>query len=1181
MKKLYSLSIKAAILFLFFLNNSFAQLNYMSGGFSSSGGTYVDLGTNGNPVTMSNIDNGRSEPLSIGFPFNFNGATYDSFVMYVDGFIKLGRDTASGNLLFTSFVQPPAGGPFNSTDPKDTSLIVPFGQDLWNRNGLQNSEFRVFTTGSLGSRVCTIQWKNVSDKLQNGVDPQFDTINFQVKLHEGSNWIEFIYGRWVPSTFTSNARFGACGLKGRSTLANQIITLTKASAVAWSNVIVNSGNYTTNALNYGNNVGINRPAPDIGRIYRFTPVVLNDLAVNLVYSIGKVIANATATDSVRAFITNPGVNPQTNATVTMTVGGANAGIYTATIPFIASNGSVYVSFPPVNATNFGASVVNISLPFDDNLSNNQGNYGLSVSNSRLSYTDTLQNPGQSYGHANWVQFWGSRFRITDKRRITQVRTFVFSNSGALGDTIRGMVIDTLGNILGLSTPYIIQNTDLGNWVNLNFPIPVNINNNAFISGVACQAASVNRFLGSIQNESPIRPNNNLFYSMSNFTTAVSSLTTGIQFANPAIFALGRLMIECSAEPNPANDYGVVASFPQNNLTVATGRNIPLRALVRNLGNVTQSAGVPVRYRINNGAIIGPVNTAISLTSDDTTMVTFTGTSSLFFTTPGIYTLKIWTGLGADAARYNDTLEVRLNVVSTGLNIPYRAPGDFNANNWVTQSSNTNLVKSVLVTNPNGQTVNAILLENFNFFGSANLISPMLSFTGITRPVLHFHVAHAPSLFTSVSDTLQVLISTNNGYTFNTVYSKTGQGAAPRLGTVAASGSFYSPANASEWRQEFVDLSAYANLPNIVVAFRNISQTGNNIYLSNVNVTNPNNVFNTTLFSAGLVPNNNIIVIFNSIGAPNTDFTISTYNGFPTSVASPVFLNNATAPSPGNSIFTPSNVGNRLWTLNYAGIGTGNLPSSVSYTVNIDYAGLGGINNGDSVYIMRRSDHSGSWVALPTTRSGNVLTSSAINNGFAEFALGSNPANNSLPVSLIAFDGFKKDNDVYLNWLTANEINNKGFEILKSNDGVSFTNIGFVKGKGTSGNINNYSFIDNSPFSETGKIYYQLKQIDFDGTEYLSQIIVVNNNEPFIYNIAAISPNPFIQDFQIDVHSAQSQNIDVELIDMNGKVIFIAQKNISAGLNQILFNIGSEIKSGIYSLKIKIAGDTKVCKMLKM
>lgn len=1144
---------------------SFAQLNYQTGGFSTAASTYTDLGTNGTVVTMTDIDAGHSAPLDIGFTFRFNGTNYDSLVMYVDGFVKLGRDTASGPLLFTTFVQPPAGGPFNSTNPLDTNLIVPFGQDLWDRGGLQASEFRIFTTGTVGSRVCTIQWKNVSDKLQNAVTSQYDTINFQLKLYETTNWIEFVYGRWVASTNTSNARFAACGLKGNSTLANQLLTVTKGSTVSWQLPTINAGNYINNAVNYGNNVSVARPAPDAGRIYRFTPVVFNDVAVSAVYSMGKVAMSAYIPDSIRAYITNPGVNAQTNVTVTLTVSGANSYTTTATIANINSGGNAVVAFAPFTPTSYGNTLITVSVPLDDNVANNSKDYGMSVSERHFAYTDTLIPAGQAWGSVAFT-FWGCRYRISGTRMITTVRSFLFSNADAVGDTICAMILDTAGNVLGRSPSYVVQPADQGTWLTFNITTPPVLSNRAFIAGVANGVQTSNLFLGSVQNEVPLRTSPDFFQITNSTGNNITNLTPGSFFGTPINTTLGRLLMECTADPLPPNDASISAAFPVNNLTVPTGVNIPLRAVLKNMGTATQSAGIPIRYRVNNGTIVGPVNTTASVNQDDTTSVSFSGASSLNFATAGTYTIKIWSALTGDALSYNDTLTLTLNAVSSGLNLPYRLSSNITGN-WMLHKNPNNLIKQGTFNNPNGASIaNTMYFDNFTIAGEGLIYSPLLNLTGSTNPVMHFHVAHAPSTF-AVSDSLQVMVSTNGGFSFTTLYTKTGQGSTPPLGTVAAQGTLYSPAGANDWRQEFIDLSSYANAGQVMIAFRMVSATGNRVFISNINITNPALVSSTTIGSSGTYANGNLSVTLNAAGATNGVLSMSNYIGVPVSAATPVFATNASATTNNSAVFTPSNVGTRMWNVNYSGIGTGNLPSTVSYQVIIDLTGIPGISNTDSLYLMRRSEHNGSWVAVSSSIIGNSLMS-AIITGFSEFALGSVSTANALPVSFMGVKATRKQNDVEVTWQTASEVNNAGFEIERINNNKTEV-VGMAKGAGTSVVVNHYLFTD---YNQTAQAYYRIKQIDFDGNYSYSPLAFVDGLE----NKVEITPNPFVNNVSINLKNLNAQKITV--YDMQGKVLYSTE--VSADSSELVLTDLNNLSNGLYYISVQTDTETITRRLIK-
>jgi sugar lactone lactonase YvrE len=117
------------------------------------------------------------------------------------------------------------------------------------------------------------------------------------------------------------------------------------------------------------------------------------------------------------------------------------------------------------------------------------------------------------------------------------------------------------------------------------------------------------------------------------------------------------------------------------------------------------------------------------------------------------------------------------------------------------------------------------------------------------------------------------------------------------------------------------------------------------------------------------------------------------------------------------------------------------------------------------------------------------------------------ASSSLPVELTSFQGKLMDNGNQLNWKTASELNNKGFEVERSIGGQDWENIGFIQGNGTTQERKDYSFLDEIPSSDIN--YYRLKQIDFDGKFEYSEIISIENKK--INTITQIFPNP-VSDF---------------------------------------------------------------------
>lgn len=103
---------------------------------------------------------------------------------------------------------------------------------------------------------------------------------------------------------------------------------------------------------------------------------------------------------------------------------------------------------------------------------------------------------------------------------------------------------------------------------------------------------------------------------------------------------------------------------------------------------------------------------------------------------------------------------------------------------------------------------------------------------------------------------------------------------------------------------------------------------------------------------------------------------------------------------------------------------------------------------------------------------------------------SNQSSSALPVELTHFSATLQNAIVKLDWQTAMELDNSHFEIERSENGVDFTNIGIVHGSGNSLVIRNYQFMDIEFSNLNGIAYYRLKQVDFDGTTSLSEVLAI-------------------------------------------------------------------------------------------
>ncbi|MBN2745810.1 MAG: T9SS type A sorting domain-containing protein, partial [Bacteroidales bacterium] len=165
---------------------------------------------------------------------------------------------------------------------------------------------------------------------------------------------------------------------------------------------------------------------------------------------------------------------------------------------------------------------------------------------------------------------------------------------------------------------------------------------------------------------------------------------------------------------------------------------------------------------------------------------------------------------------------------------------------------------------------------------------------------------------------------------------------------------------------------------------------------------------------------------------------------------------------------------------------------------------------------------------------------------------------TLPVELISFVAVENEGVVNLTWVTASEINNSHFEVLRSYDAVNFEVIGLVEGHGTSNIIRQYSSQDNP--ANSGMVYYRLRQIDFDGRFEFSEIISVSisaNGELSVF------PNPANSSDLINVNMSVEDDYEFSIYNLQGKLV----KNEKFRGNQIQIS-AAEFAPGIYLIRVK-------------
>lgn len=169
--------------------------------------------------------------------------------------------------------------------------------------------------------------------------------------------------------------------------------------------------------------------------------------------------------------------------------------------------------------------------------------------------------------------------------------------------------------------------------------------------------------------------------------------------------------------------------------------------------------------------------------------------------------------------------------------------------------------------------------------------------------------------------------------------------------------------------------------------------------------------------------------------------------------------------------------------------------------------------------------------------------------------------NALPVELLSFDGWKTAAGNFLEWQTASEHNNKGFEVQRLAIGGIWESIGFVDGRVQISTTQNYKYLDQYP--KPTENYYRLKQIDLDESFEYSNIVRIEN--PKADNWINIFPNPSNEWITIELQNSKAQSTKLMLYDNLGRTIWESTKLEEETYWSKRMNIPD---SGIYYLMIQ-------------
>ncbi len=192
-----------------------------------------------------------------------------------------------------------------------------------------------------------------------------------------------------------------------------------------------------------------------------------------------------------------------------------------------------------------------------------------------------------------------------------------------------------------------------------------------------------------------------------------------------------------------------------------------------------------------------------------------------------------------------------------------------------------------------------------------------------------------------------------------------------------------------------------------------------------------------------------------------------------------------------------------------------------------------------------------------------------------------PQRTTLPVTLLSFNGTYKNNTALLNWAAENQINFDHYEIERSTNGTSFSNVGSkVSLQNNTAARENFQHNDNLTTAAGNVFFYRLKMIDADGIFKYSNVIMLRKDQKSIAGMT-ISPNPVVNNNMATVRfeATASNAIEFKVLDMSGRVVLKQQNNVSEGINSIAISNLDRLQPGMYVLQMNNGGTINVTKFI--
>ncbi len=187
--------------------------------------------------------------------------------------------------------------------------------------------------------------------------------------------------------------------------------------------------------------------------------------------------------------------------------------------------------------------------------------------------------------------------------------------------------------------------------------------------------------------------------------------------------------------------------------------------------------------------------------------------------------------------------------------------------------------------------------------------------------------------------------------------------------------------------------------------------------------------------------------------------------------------------------------------------------------------------------------------------------------FSHFTMQMAQSGGALPVELVYLEAKGVENTyIEVSWSTATEVNNAGFDVMRTSDGVNFTKVGYIDGHNNSTTDQYYTFNDYNVVA--GVIYYyKLKQIDNNGQSQETGIVQAALDGGDVLEVGDFFPNPAMGATRVSIKSSVTSNIEIKLFDLLGRDLGSSNYNVSSGVSDITLDTRS-LPASSYTVVIR-------------